>query len=356
VSVSNLIPYGDAIGRAVWNYFGISDYLKLRWSGFREGEATYNEVDELWRNARERDRYDNGELKLRQGRVVKLIDFNFTEWFPWMPGMYWTDFGIALRDKGSQHRVVKLDDNNSADERDESGSPLLTPWGKTLNVLSGVGGVRMNMFEGERADESIQVLGATTASGYNLHPNVSGGVPVVMSKNAYREIQRQIESQGVVKATVEGIYIDIPEILGDVFFRLAQDIPRFCIYVGSGRTIRDVREGDDVITAGWSIFEEEGNRSYSMAFCSFAAADEEGLIEAGHFLTDYIVSRYNGRPLTDFDEKTPRLPAIYPITRIKQADINMRFLQDLLLKIYRKYPTNNLNEVVSRIHRDPLPS
>jgi hypothetical protein len=36
----------------------------------------------------------------------------------------------------------------------------------------------------------------------------------------------------------------------------------------------------------------------------FAAADEKGPEETGDFLTDYSVSRYNGRPLTDFDENS----------------------------------------------------
>ena len=54
--------------------------------------------------------------------------------------------------------------------------------------------------------------------------------------------------------------------------------------------------------------------------------------------------------------KIPKLPAMYPITRIKQADNNMRYLQDLLLNIYWKYPMHILNEVVSKIHSDPLPS
>jgi hypothetical protein len=328
------IPYADAIVRALWDYFGMSGYVKLQYKKHREGLKQYDSMEQLWGDVRNTKDLDNG-------RVIKLVDFNFTEWFPWMPGMYWTDYGRELRSLAQEHKIVQVLDENTQTQVTPG---LLDPMGKTLTVLSGVGGVRMGELERKSwgiFNKPIKVLGATSSEN---RPNVSGGVPIVMSENAYREIKRELENRGVIKATVEGIYTSIPETLGEVWVRRPEKIPNFCIYIESGRTITKTAEkADDVITAGWSIFEEKDTRAYSMAFTTFAVADERGPVEAGNFLMEYIVNRYKGRPLTDFDEKTHTLEALYPVSRVKDGDFDIRRLQDLKLKIYQRYPSRPNN-------------
>lgn len=140
---------------------------------------------------------------------------------------------------------------------------------------------------------------------------------------------------------MEGIYInELPSILDDIS-RGMPGVPRCCIYVGSGRTIKDVHDGDDITTAGWSIFEST-MQEYLMDYREFAIAEENVHEEAGRFLEDYICTRYEGRPLTDFDEYQSRLPALFSIADVKKEAIDKRKLQDLIVKIRKKYPNKSV--------------
>jgi hypothetical protein len=106
MSWSDAIHYAEAIGKAIWNYFGLSDYLKLKVSASRNGMAHYEDVHELWTNVISGDTYEDGDLRLKRGSVVKLIDFTFTEWFPWLPGMYWSPYGMPNRFMGDSDAGV----------------------------------------------------------------------------------------------------------------------------------------------------------------------------------------------------------------------------------------------------------
>jgi len=216
---------------------------------------------------------------------------------------------------------------------------LVHPHYETLTVLSGIGSIRMKTLEARNENEPIKVLGATTKSSNSQNrADISAGIPIVMSKNAYRQIEDHIKRRELIKATVEGIYVDeIPSILDNLPIKIPTGVPCSCICVPSGRTISDIHEGDDATAAGWSIFEDM-EENYLMAFRRFAATDERGSEEAGNFLEDYICRRYRGRPLTDFDEYMSTLPALFSISDIKRGQIDERKLQDLILKVRSRYP------------------
>jgi hypothetical protein len=344
VSVSDALPYGEAVAKAIWNYFGISDYIKiLIESHFGEGRESYSNVEDLWSDAINMSKNDAGQIKLRKGKVVELVDFNFTEWFPWLPGMYWTEYGESLRTVAQEVRLGNvLNVQNQTDSHDPQ--PLIHPTPSTLTVMSGVGGVRMKTIEG---DNPINLIGATTLSKtfrapiFNK-PNVSGAVPIVMSQNAYEKIQDRIKNRGVIKATIQGRYVDIPNLLDGKWLRMALNVPRFCIYVESKLNINEIKDGDDVMTAGWSIFEDD-KKDYLMACRNFAVTDvKDGPEDAGYFINDYI-QRYNGTAITDFDE-TPRLPALFSISEIKKGDLDLRKLQSLQMQIEQKYRVSLLKQ------------
>jgi hypothetical protein len=323
MSTSNAIPYGEAIIKGIWEYYGLTGYFKIRWASWRRGKTQYDNVKELWEDALNKSKNMEGQKKLSKRRIVKLVDFDFSEWFPWLPGMYWTPYGESLRHRGQQLR-------GEAPGRDiQKDKNLIHPHFETVTVLSGIGSLRVKPVEAKR-DKPFKILGATTKTSNDKNrADISAGIPVVMSKNAYREIEDHISRRGVTKATVEGIYVDeIPNILEDISIDIPIRVPRFCIYVPSGRTISGIHDGDDTTAAGWSIF-EDNKENYLMAFREFdVTPDEKGTDEAGYFLEKYI-RRYEGKPLTDFDEYTKRLPARYSISHIKQGVIDKRKLQEL---------------------------
>ena len=100
----NPIPYAEAIVKALWNYYRMSDYSRVWFTGVRHGTTHYDNVEQLWKDALNAARNDEGELRLSAQKVIRLVGFNFTEWFPWQPGMYWTPYGQFLRYVGERTR------------------------------------------------------------------------------------------------------------------------------------------------------------------------------------------------------------------------------------------------------------
>lgn len=94
------IPYSEAICKAIWNYLGLTDYFKIQYKAWRFGKTQYDSVEELWRDVLNKSKNSLGQRRLSKGRIVRLIDFDFTEWFPWLAGMYWSSYGESLRNRG----------------------------------------------------------------------------------------------------------------------------------------------------------------------------------------------------------------------------------------------------------------
>ena len=193
----------------------------MRYSVYRHGETFYDDEGELWKDAIDKRSNADGDLKLLDGRVVKLIGFNFSEWVPWAPGMYWTSYGNKLRELAREHIENRAEMLDKMSQLMDPRKELLRPFGKTLSVISGVGAVRLAQHMTQ--DGKIKVLGATTYDrdprfhhGGNPRANASAGVPVVMHERAYDKIKENVERRGAVKATVEGRYID-SKILGGYF-------------------------------------------------------------------------------------------------------------------------------------------
>lgn len=315
--------------------------MKVKLTSAKHGKTHYDSIAEFWKDAQQNAINIEGERKLREGAVIRLIDFNLTEWYPWAPGLYWTPFGMNLRYRSfhyMERNTHVMDRINQVIFHDNKRRPMLSPHGKTLTVLSGIGAVRTKLRKIN--NEDVKIIGATSpehnfADENPKWSNVSAGVPILMHKKAYDKIREKVEKGGVVKATLEGFYTEIPEVLENLFWR-APDIPRYCIYVGSQSNVTDIHEGGNTFTAGWSIFEDK-RHEYKMSFCTFATQDENGAKDAGRFIEEYIHG-HEGIPITDFDEKIPRLNATYPISNVADATLDKTKLRALAQKIRKKYP------------------
>ena len=55
-----------------------------------------------------------------------------------------------------------------------------------------------------------------------------------------------------------------------------------------------------------------------------------------NFLADYI-ENYRGQPITDFDEKVPRLEATIPITKVTTGTFDFDKLRNLSRRIRKLY-------------------
>ena len=321
------ISYGEALARSLWEYLRLSDYLRVVLKSRLSGQTEFEQVEEYWKRVL-------GSAYLRENRrpaeplasksVVKLVNFTITEWFPWLPGRYWTPWGNLLRHM-SRNYVMRVVPKQLARYLP---SRILRPDGKTLTVLSGVGSVRMREHGSGRT--KFKVVGATTRR------DASSAIPVVMSDKAYGRIRDRVEEHGSVTATFSGIYDELPVSL-DYLVLSTMGVPRSCIYVGSKYLIKDVQEGYDVDAAGWTLYDRKRPNGIEFAYSYFSVQDTEGPTKAAEFLSDYV-DHYGRTPLTDFDEKTQRLEATIPITKVVTGAIEVEKIRAVIQRIRKLYP------------------
>lgn len=330
--VTGLIKYGTEVAIKISEYLGIPEYLNFKVAASKYGRPyVCDDAQQFWTDAKNRSRDDRGKYYVHNGKAIRLENFNLTEWFPWSPGLYWNNpHGDSPRwDSRNVDFSEKLTDIGILNRP-------LSEMQKTLAVLSGVGAIRMLEHNKPNSKIKIKVLGATTEDKeYQGSLSTSGGIPVVMSERAYESVKDEIEDEGVIKARqIEGICAEIPFVGGRVA-DVAVNIPKYCIYVEHENRIGKTDPGENVTSAGFSLVEDEQG-DYYFAFSSFYVKDDQGPIKASEFLYDYIKER-NGKALTDFDEKTTRLPATFPITDIATRGIDYSKIRTLVAKIWGKY-------------------
>jgi len=321
------LTYTQAIGKALWQYFHLSDFFHVKIEKLRGRQRSFDEVGNLWQSIIEPSYMKTGKRKINQlntGKVVKLENFNIVEWFPWYPGRFWTDWGRSLRYM-ARSDIMRRRPTSLRGYRTD----ILRPNAKTLTVASGVGSVRMR--EHIVGETKFKILGATTER------DSSSSVPVVMTEKAYGKIKEKIERNGSVNATIEGTYSELPPTM-DYLVNPSLGIPRSCIVVNSKLLVNKVKLGGDIKVPAWTIYDNKKHTNIDFAYCYFSVMDEKGPARAGKFLADYI-RHFRGTPITDYDEKVSRLPATIPITQVAEGTIDsnlMRKLQERIISIYYK--------------------
>ncbi len=223
------IPYGEALGLAIWNYFKLSDYFRLRWSAAVHVEEEFWRIEDYWRRVIRNNQETNfgvsDKPKLHVGNIVKLSEFTLTEWVPWIPGMYHTSMGFGLRLEANKQIEGVVEETNSK---------IHNPYGSSITVACGVGSIRAMMHD--TPDGRVKIIGASTGK------DMSGAVPVIFSQRAYDRIKDRIERNGSVRASIEGTYVEMPEYV-DEFLHRSVGIPRSCIIVKSPLNVRDIQDG-----------------------------------------------------------------------------------------------------------------
>ena len=311
------VTYGEALAKGLWEYFKLSDYFKI-WIRNRRGQnRKFDQVQNYWGSVIEpayQNRKTIKQKSMQEDSVVKLENFSFVEWFPWLPGRYWTKWGEMLR-----HMAPRFIERDPRVER-ALGTQVLTPRGKGITIMSGIGSLRMRTHAANSS--KFKIIGATTTK------DASSAIPIVMSERAFGKLKKTIQTKGSAKATIQGIYKELP-ISFDSFLNISAGIPRSCLYVGSPLNVSKVEEGEEIKAAGWSIYSSKRPEKVSMSFCYFNVKDENGPANAGEFLRKYI-DRYGSDPITDFDEMTPRLDATVPLTQVRKEKLDFFQLQSIL--------------------------
>jgi hypothetical protein len=163
-----------------------------------------------------------------------------------------------------------------------------------------------------------------------------------MSDRAYGQLRPIIDRYGSARATLEGVYAELPMALDDLF-HTSWGTPRSCVYVGSRFLVHDVEPGPDTNVAAWTIYDRTRPDDINLAYCYFSVHDPDGPAHAGEFLEEYV-SSFKGKALTDFDETVPRLESTIPITSVANRTLDLQRVDNLMRRIRRLYRKRIMHE------------
>jgi CspA family cold shock protein len=286
-------PGWDLI-KSLFNYYGLRDYLSF-WYHDRFDPEGITEIP-----AYEDDPDVSGEevfwRKVKTGRLlegdpVRLYNFQVSPWFPRKPGLYWTYEAALARQRAMQRHV----------ERVEGNMIVFDVYGKTL--MSELGGVGTVNFRKNRD----KVLITATASGHTQR-----GIPIVCSQQIWDEIDKSLRADAMIEIDLQGTLEAVPTEF-DSFFLRSPGVPKIAVHVKSILNVKIKVSRLKVFVTPWTIF-ESSNRNYPYGFTYITHnLFEDDMNASVKWMTDYIERKEGKVVLTDFDEETNPLNAVFPL-------------------------------------------
>jgi hypothetical protein len=311
-------PGWDLI-KSLFGYYGLRDYLTFWYYDTFDPEK----ITEIY--AYEDDPTISGEEVfwrmvmtggLLEGNPVRLYNFQVSPWFPRKPGLYWT-YGAALARQTAMQRHV---------ERVEENTIVFDIYGKTL--MSELGGIGTVNFRKNRDN----VLFTATASG-----DTQRGIPIVCSRQVWNEIEKSLRADRMVEIDLQGTVEAVPTEFNSFFLR-SPGLPKIAVAVKSILNIRAKKVSRlHVIVTPWTIF-ESSNKDFPYGF-TYITHDLLGdrMDESVKWMMDYI-ERYDGELiLTDFDEETNPLNAIFPLNGCMGGSVSDRDILGFCQRIKSRF-------------------
>lgn len=303
---------GPLVG-GISGYFNLPVYGRAKYNEIRGRILTYNSENEFWKDAIGPYFYNPAPTNLFDGQLVKLDNFEITEWFPRCPGLIWTKDGNKYR-----NQATKFLDRGLTDQY-----IVYSPRGKTFMVLGGRGTTRL---ESHLGDYDYKVLCATSSG------RCDAGIPLVVSRDVYEEIRNELQHEGSVCADLKGFYSQLPLHYDQLVLEspgselpmrlrswLANSlyIPRYCLKVESRLLIRKKESVSNIQATAWTLFRfEDPELPYSFVFWSFDPRNEDSILSATRKIQIYIENYGAGEILTDFDERVQRFVSKFPLSSV----------------------------------------
>jgi len=312
-------------------YYNLPVYGRVLYKQARGKVVEYDREELFWRDAIGPYFYEEAQTNLFEGQLVKLVDFDITEWFPRCPGMFWTAEGHIYRERAKDY---------VADQIDKYRHIAFSPRGKSLMILGGIGTTRLEVHTGDERDYKIL---CATSSG-----RCDAGIPLVVTRGVWEQIRDGILSEGAVKADVSGFYSPLPikyeDLVIETGTELARELrsflsdslylPRYCLLVESSLQLKRRKSISSVQATAWTLFKSSDTDSalpYSFTYHSIDAKSENSIKEAAEFIEGYV-NYYGGEEiLTDFDEKIRRFSSTYPLSEVMKYEIDQSAEQRRIL-------------------------
>jgi len=318
---------GPLIG-TLSGYFNLKEYGRVLYKESRGKIHEYNQEEQYWKDAiGENYFYQPSQRKLYQDNLVKMVDYEITEWFPRWTGRKWTQRGQEYRKRAFEDLINK------------SGYNVYSPRGKSRMILGGLGSIRLK----HRKKENYKVLCATSSG------KCDAGIPLVVSNEVYNKIKDEIDNEGSIKADVEGFYSQLPikwddTVIDTPGFEMSKKVkswigasyyvPQYCLYIGSRLQIKKRKSESNVQATAWALYgcNDSNPLPYSYTFHSFDPKDGNSIKEAEEFIKEYV-AKFGGRGiLTEFDEEILRFPSEYPLSKVMESNVNkfneQKFIMD----------------------------
>jgi hypothetical protein len=260
--------------------------------------------------------------RLVAGDQVSLKTFRLSTWVPRVPGLYWKAESRRLRAAAQGERLPP-----------GAGLGIYTPVGKTLQVMGGVGNVRL------LPAGSGRVICASSSGFYWQ------GVPVLVQNDAW-------QAYGDVPAGLEcdltGTWTPMPREHAQVLGGDA-GIPRYCLVVNQRQDITPLKDAWPGSSSAWTLFEYQDMDSrshYDFVYCTWelnrgsplrrpAEEDAHNTSEASEFLQEYM-HQYHGEAMTDFDEEMPHFDAYLPVNELMNRQVDPARLRAFVERIKKQ--------------------
>jgi hypothetical protein len=323
MSVDSLMLGANAV-RTVHDYVKLPGYYKVPELDGTGKTREYVDEGDLWRDAIA----SNHEPV--EGSRVLLRQFLLSHWVPRVPGLYWKAESDQLRASADSH-VLQA---NSRDAR--FNRYVYAPTGKTLQILGGVGNVRL----------------LPTASGRLICASSSGeywrGVPILIRADAWEALG---EIPTGLKADVTGVWTAMPRDASEGLGGEA-GIPRCCLVVNKAADVQFSRDSKDGYGSAWTLFERRDRDtnllSYDFTYSVFAVSSKgqgpaDGSFNSDNEAADYLrqyVTMFQGQVLTDYDELMPHFDALLPINELMSREVDPRKLRSFVERVKRRALSN----------------
>ena len=282
-------------------------------------DKTYADNQSLW--------VDVLAKKLRARLTLQLTNFLLCDWFPRSPGLYYTDKALLARQEAQHSRVfapesigeTNLENQYRVADDAPDFTHIFNPYGKLSMLKGGVGSVRLR--EKEIGGGVVWFMAASQT------PVAHEGFPVALPDDLYQRHFDQLHEQGFLACTLVGKLQNLPQDL-DVLYKDYTGVPRLYLLVEEIRPLPTPSLTQpfrvSVATSFISDYESPGwNRMYA-AYVTFYPQMHDSLERRVDWLENrYVKSRYQGKIVTDFDEREFHFPNVaFSLDKVMTHNLN----------------------------------
>ncbi len=243
--------------------------------------------------------------RVRSGMNVKLDSFFLFEWFPRSPGLFHSELGRWARQEAQSNVLEKSD-----------ATVIYNPSGKKSMLDGGVGNIRLRPIETE--DGELWLMCAS--SNGTCHE----GFPVAVPQPLYDRYIGEIADRGTTVCDLVGKLRFIPE----RFAGLYREAPQLYLLVEEIRPASHPKsrsmEDLSVSVATMFVSDFDGANRPHACYVNFDPSIPTSLREHIQWMEqEYVVGRYKGRVITDFDEQRSHFPnAPFSLEKVMNLEID----------------------------------